>query len=95
VNIVPKDSAPATDGRSLNESEKAMPAKKKRAAPADIDIDLRRSGRPQPMRKFAILLSAALLVGTILLVLRGELNARGPQTECGFWGDMEAGMSCR
>jgi hypothetical protein len=49
------------------------------------------------------LLSAALLVAAILLIFRDELHARGPHqlnrlaepTECGFWGPMSAGMSCR
>jgi hypothetical protein len=45
--------------------------------------------------RFSILLSAAFLVAAILLVFRDELHARGPQTECGYWGDMESGMSCR
>jgi hypothetical protein len=32
----------------------------------------------------------------ILLVFRDDLHARtGEPKECGFWGDMEAGMSCR
>jgi hypothetical protein len=52
----------------------------------------------------SILLSAVLLAAAILLVFRNELHARGPHylnkaaepvTECGFWGDMDAGMSCR
>jgi hypothetical protein len=51
-----------------------------------------------------ILLLAALLVAAILMAFRDELHARGPHrlnrlaepvTECGFWGDMAAGMSCR
>jgi hypothetical protein len=54
--------------------------------------------------RFPIVLSAALLVAAILLVFRDELQARGPHrlnrvaepaTQCGFWGDMSAGMSCR
>jgi hypothetical protein len=54
--------------------------------------------------RFPIILSAALLAAAILLVCRDELHARGPHrlnrtaelaTECGFWGDMSAGMSCR
>jgi hypothetical protein len=54
--------------------------------------------------RFSIVLSAALLAAAILLVFRDELHARGPRqlnrtagpaTECGFWGDMSAGMSCR
>ena len=42
-------------------------------------------------------LAAALLVAAILLVFRDELHARmgEPMKQCGFWGDMEAGMSCR
>jgi hypothetical protein len=52
----------------------------------------------------SILLSAVLLAAAILLVFRDELHARDPHrlnglaepvTECGFWGSMEAGMSCR
>jgi hypothetical protein len=46
-------------------------------------------------KRLSILLSAALLVAAILLVFRNELHARGPRTECGYWGDMDAGMSCR
>ncbi|MCA6107825.1 hypothetical protein [Bradyrhizobium cenepequi] len=46
------------------------------------------------MRKLLITLSAALVVAASLLVLRNELHAR-PATQCGFWGEMEAGMSCR
>jgi hypothetical protein len=51
-----------------------------------------------------ILLFVAVLAGVILLAWRNELHAHGPQhlnqlgaplTECGFWGDMSAGMSCR
>jgi hypothetical protein len=54
--------------------------------------------------RLPILLSAALLAVAILLVFRDELHARGPHylnrpaepaTECGFWGDMSAGMSCQ
>jgi hypothetical protein len=47
--------------------------------------------------RFSILLSAALLVAAILLVFRDDLHARigGEVKQCGFWGDMEAGMSCR
>ena len=46
------------------------------------------------------LLSAALLATAILMAFRDELHARGHHrlnqpTECGFWGDMAAGMSCR
>ena len=48
--------------------------------------------------RFSILLSAAVLATAILVVFRGNVHARGPHhltTECGFWGPMEAGMSCR
>jgi hypothetical protein len=47
--------------------------------------------------RFSILLAAVLLVAAILLVFRGDLHARmgEPVKQCGFWGDMEAGMSCR
>jgi hypothetical protein len=54
--------------------------------------------------RFPILLSAVLLAAAILLAFRDELHARGPRllnrsaepvTECGFWGDMAAGMSCQ
>ena len=47
--------------------------------------------------RFSILLAAALLVAAMLLVFRDELHARmgDPVKQCGFWGDMEAGMSCR
>jgi hypothetical protein len=54
--------------------------------------------------RLSILLSAALLVGAVLLLFRDELQARDPHglnglaepaTQCGFWGDMSAGMSCR
>jgi hypothetical protein len=54
--------------------------------------------------RLPILLAAALLAAAVLLVFRGELHAHGPNrlnrpaeplTECGFWGDMAAGMSCR
>jgi hypothetical protein len=56
------------------------------------------------MHRFSVLLSAALLAAAILLVFRDELHAHGPHslnrlaepvTQCGFWGDMSAGMSCR
>jgi hypothetical protein len=59
----------------------------------------------KPMRnRLPMLLSAALLAASILLVFRSELHARGPHllnreaapaTECGFWGDMSAGITCR
>jgi hypothetical protein len=55
-------------------------------------------GHIRAMRiRFSILLSAALLVAAILLVFRDDLHARigGEVKQCGFWGDMEAGMSCR
>jgi hypothetical protein len=54
--------------------------------------------------RFSVLISAGLLAAAILMVFRDELHARGPHhlnrqaepaTECGFWGDMSAGMSCR
>jgi len=48
--------------------------------------------------RFPIIVSAVLLAATILLIFNGRLDARGrhhPTTECGFWGPMEAGMSCR
>jgi hypothetical protein len=41
-----------------------------------------------------ILLSVAILAGIILLARRDELKA-SPITECGFWGAMSEGMSCR
>jgi hypothetical protein len=48
------------------------------------------------MRRLYILLSVTLLVGTLLLVVRSELNAQSRSvTECGFWSDMEAGLSCQ
>jgi hypothetical protein len=40
-----------------------------------------------------ILISVVVLATMILLTLRGELSARGPQ--CGFWGSMEDGISCQ
>jgi hypothetical protein len=53
--------------------------------------------------KLPILVSVALLASAIMLLFRDELHARDPHrlntpamtTECGFWGDMSAGMSCR
>jgi len=54
--------------------------------------------------RLPILLSVALLVVAALVVFRDELQARNPRhlnriaaptTECGFWGDISAGMSCR
>ena len=55
------------------------------------------AGHIRRMRtRLPILLSVALLVAAILLVFRDELHAHSePVTECGFWGDMSAGMSCR
>jgi hypothetical protein len=56
------------------------------------------AGHTRRMRiGFSILLAATLLVAAILLVFRGDLHARmgEPVKQCGFWGDMEAGMSCR
>ena len=52
----------------------------------------------QGMRKLPIL--AALLAAAILFLFGNELHARGPHrlepaTQCGFWDDMSAGMSCR
>ena len=45
--------------------------------------------------RLSVLLSAALLGAAILLVFRNELQARDPQTQCGYWDEMDAGMSCR
>ena len=54
--------------------------------------------------RFAMLILAVLVAAAILLEFRNELHARAPHrlnrpaepvTECGFWGDMSAGMSCR
>jgi hypothetical protein len=53
--------------------------------------------------RLPILLSVVLLAAAILLVFKDELHARDPHhpngltepTECGFWGPMSAGMSCR
>jgi hypothetical protein len=48
--------------------------------------------------RFPILASAIFLAAVMLLVFRGDLHARDPHhltAECGFWGPMEAGMSCR
>jgi len=48
--------------------------------------------------RFPIVVTAVLLAASILLVFNGRLHARGPHhpaTECGFWGPMEEGMSCR
>jgi hypothetical protein len=51
-----------------------------------------------------MLLLAVLVAAAILLEFRNELHAHVPHrlnrpaetvTECGFWGDMSAGMSCR
>ncbi|MBA2398101.1 MAG: hypothetical protein H0V72_05285 [Bradyrhizobium sp.] len=48
--------------------------------------------------RFSIVVSATLLAASILLLFNGRLDARGPHhplTECGFWGPMEAGISCQ
>jgi len=46
--------------------------------------------------RLSILLAAALLAAAMLLVFRDEIYARNePVPQCGFWGDMEAGTSCR
>jgi hypothetical protein len=53
--------------------------------------------------RLPVLLSAVLLAAAILLVFKDELHAHDPHrldrlvepTECGFWGPMSAGMSCR
>ncbi|CAN0428849.1 unnamed protein product [Phaeothamnion confervicola] len=48
--------------------------------------------------RFVIIVSAVLLGASILLAFNGRLHARGPHppaTECGFWGPMEAGLSCQ
>jgi hypothetical protein len=53
--------------------------------------------------KLPMLISVAILASAIMLLFRDELLAHGPRrlnrpaatTECGFWGDMSAGMSCR
>ncbi|MBR1189563.1 hypothetical protein JQ634_33045 [Bradyrhizobium sp. AUGA SZCCT0240] len=48
--------------------------------------------------RFPIIVSAVLLAAAALLIFNGRLHARGPHhptTECGFWGPMEAGMSCQ
>ena len=54
--------------------------------------------------RFAMLILAVLVAAAILLEFRNELHARAPHhlnrpaetvTECGFWGDMSAGMSCQ
>jgi len=48
--------------------------------------------------RFSIVVSAVLFAAAILLAFNGRLDARGPHhpvTECGFWGPMEAGMSCQ
>jgi hypothetical protein len=51
-----------------------------------------------------ILLFAAVFAAAVLLIFRGDLHARNPRqlnrlaeptTECGFWGSMADGMSCR
>jgi hypothetical protein len=57
----------------------------------------RAAGHIRWMRtRLPILLSVALLAAAILLVFRDELHAHSePVTLCGFWGSIEAGMSCR
>jgi hypothetical protein len=48
--------------------------------------------------RFSIAVSALLLAAATLLVFNDRLHARGPHhpmTACGFWGPMEAGMSCQ
>jgi hypothetical protein len=46
--------------------------------------------------RLSILLAAALLAAAILLVFRDEIHARNELVpQCGFWGDVKAGMSCR
>jgi hypothetical protein len=53
--------------------------------------------------RLPVLLSAVLMAAAILLVFKDDLHARDPHrlnrlaepTECGFWGPMSAGMSCR
>jgi hypothetical protein len=54
--------------------------------------------------RLLIVLSAALLAAAILVVFHGDLSARDPRdlnriavppTQCGYWGDMSEGMSCR
>jgi hypothetical protein len=51
-----------------------------------------------------IVLFAAVFAVAVLLIFRGDLHARNPRelnrlaeptTECGFWGSMADGMSCR
>jgi hypothetical protein len=74
----------------------------------DADFQGNTGAFPEPLigiqMRLSILLSAALLIGAVLLVFRDELQARNPHhlnrlaepvTQCGFWGDMSAGMSCR
>jgi hypothetical protein len=48
--------------------------------------------------RFSIAISAILLAAATLLIFNDRLHARGPHqpmTACGFWGPMEAGMSCQ
>jgi hypothetical protein len=48
--------------------------------------------------RYSILIAAVLLAAAALLIFNGHLQARGshhPMTACGFWGPMEAGMSCQ
>ena len=43
----------------------------------------------------SILITAILLAAAILFVLRDDLRAHGQIKECGFWGPMSAGLSCK
>lgn len=54
--------------------------------------------------RILILLSGALLTAATIVAFHGDLSARVPRhlnklappvTECGYWGDMSEGMSCR
>jgi hypothetical protein len=47
--------------------------------------------------RFSIIVSAVFFAAATLLVLNDRLHAgpRHPVTACGFWGPMEAGMSCQ
>jgi hypothetical protein len=51
-----------------------------------------------------IFLPAALMATAFLILFRGNLNAHdplhlnspaAPATQCGYWGNMSEGMSCR
>ncbi|MGM4964398.1 hypothetical protein AB7714_12880 [Tardiphaga sp. 1201_B9_N1_1] len=51
-----------------------------------------------------IFLPAVVLAAAFLVLFRSDLNARDPRhlnrpaaptTQCGYWGDMSEGMSCR